>query len=66
MTDLEKQLYTALKLLATEVELSGNGGAQDFGWRGANRVTREALGAYESAKAHEDSLAMKTESAKAP
>lgn len=41
------QLLSALKLLLTEVHLSGNGSARDFGWAAAVKASEDAIAAAE-------------------
>jgi hypothetical protein len=46
-SELETNLYSALKGLAREVDLSGNWMAGDFGWKLACRRAEEAMESYE-------------------
>jgi len=46
-SELETDLYSALKGLAREVDLSGNWMAGDFGWKFACRKAEEAMESYE-------------------
>jgi len=42
-----EELFKALDLLLREVELSGNGGARDFGWPKALKASRDAVDRYQ-------------------